>query len=172
MKIIFFLIGIFLLQHHIVAQPLDHKAKINDVLTEFMNCIETKDSIKMFTLFHKGPVTWVGVYRDLTQKERIKKDSTAVNYKISNYKTWFKRVCEPAPRKEDFHNIEIIEDGSIASVTFDYSFWVNGKKGNWGKEFWHLVNENGNWKIASVIFSIENEIYNSEPQSLQDLHKQ
>jgi CubicO group peptidase (beta-lactamase class C family) len=162
MKIIFSIISILLLDYNIVAQQIDNKAKINDVLNEFMNCIETKDSIKMYTLFHKGPVTWIGVYKDITQKERVKKDSTAINYKISDYKTWFKRVCQPSPRREDFHNIEIVEDGSIASVTFDYSFWVNGKKGNWGKEFWHLVNENGKWKIASVIFSIELEMYKFE----------
>lgn len=144
------------------------KVKISTILTQFMECIETKDSLKMYALFHKGPVTWVGVYREITQKERIKKDNSALNYKIADYKTWFRNVCKPGPRREDFHNIEIIEDGSIASVTFDYSFWVNGKKGNWGREFWHLVNENGNWKIASVVFSIELEIYKGEIQNAQN----
>lgn len=140
------------------------KQKIENILQIFMECIETKDSLKMYSLFHNGPVTWVGVYKDTTQKERLKKDSSALNYKIADYKTWFRAVCKPSPRREDFHNVEIIEDGSVASVTFDYSFWANGKKGNWGKEYWHLVNENGNWKIASVIFSIELEIYRSRPQ--------
>jgi serine beta-lactamase-like protein LACTB, mitochondrial len=138
------------------------KDKINSILTEFMQCIETKDSIKMYNLFHKGPVTWIGVYSEVTQSERLKKDSLGLNYKISDYKTWFRNVCKPDPRREDFNNIQIIEDGNIASVTFDYSFWVNNKKGNWGKEFWHLVKEKEDWKIASVIFSIELEIYKPE----------
>ncbi len=138
------------------------KEKIQSLLTEFMRYIETKDSVSMYSLFHKGPVTWIGVYREATQMERLKKDSAALNYKISDYKTWFRSVCKPEPRKELFSNIEIIEDGSVASVTFDYSFWVNNKKGNWGKEFWQLINENGTWKIASVIFSIELEVYKPE----------
>lgn len=138
---------------------ISDKEKIENILQVFMQCIETKDSLKMYNLFHKGPTTWIGVYKDVTQKERLTKDSLALNYKIADYKTWFRNICKPEPRREDFHNIEIIEDGSVASVTFDYSFWVNNKKGNWGKEFWHLVNENGEWKIASVIFSIELEIY-------------
>jgi CubicO group peptidase (beta-lactamase class C family) len=148
---------------------LSEKDKIHAILNEFMNYIETKDSIKMYNLFHKGSVTWVGVYKETTQKERLKKDSLSLNYKISDYKTWFKNVCKPEPRREDFSNIEIIEDGSVASVTFDYSFWVNNKKGNWGKEFWHLVNEKGSWKIASVIFSIELEIYKTDPQSERNM---
>ena len=168
MKILFFISSLLLLVFNIHAQQIDHKAKINIILTEFMNCIETKDSLKLHALFHKGPVTWVGVYKNSTQNERLKKDNSALNYKISDYKTWFKNVCKPEPRREVFNNVEVIEDGSIASVTFDYSFWVNGKKGNWGKEFWHLVNENGDWKIASVIFSIELEMYKNESQVLLD----
>lgn len=162
MKILIFLISILLIQYHISAQEISHKAKINTLLSEFMKCIETKDSVKMYSLFHKGPVSWVGVYKDITQKARLKKDSLALNYKISDYKTWFRNVCKPSPRREEFKNIKIIEDGNVASVTFDYGFWANNKKGNLGKEFWHLINENGNWKIASVIFSIELEIYKSE----------
>ncbi len=169
------IIGLFLFQILFVqysfcqAELVSEKAKINAILNEFMRCIETKDSIQMYALFHKGPVTWVGVYKESTQKERFKKDSLSVNYKISDYKTWFRNVCKPGSRREDFNNIEIVEDGSIASVTFDYSFWANNKKGNWGKEFWHLVNEQGNWKIASVVFSMELEIYKTDPQSIQNL---
>ena len=143
MKKILSIISILLINYCVTAQQIDNKAKINAILNEFMNCIETKDSVKIYDLFHKEPVTWVGFYKETTQKERLKKDSAAVNYKISDYKTWFRNISKPSPRREDFHNIEILEDGSIASVTFDYSFWANNKKGNWGKEFWHLINENG-----------------------------
>jgi hypothetical protein len=138
------------------------KQEINSILTEFMKCIETKDSVRMHSLFHNGPVTWIGVYGKTTQIERLRKDSLALNYKISDYKTWFRNICKSGPRKEEFSNVQIIEDSLIASVTFDYSFWANNKKGNWGKEFWHLVKEQDKWKIASVVFSIELEIYKPE----------
>lgn len=157
-------IQFFLAQFAFCQTPVSSdKDKINLVLTEFMQCIETKDSVKMYNLFHKGPVTWIGVYKEVTQIQRQKKDSLALNYKISDYKTWFRNISSKIePRREDFNNIQIIEDGSIASVTFDYSFWANNKKGNWGKEFWHLIKESGDWKIASVIFSMELEIYKHE----------
>lgn len=157
-NIILIIVQFFLIQNTF-CQSTSEKDKINSVLTEFMQCIETKDSIKMYNLFHKGTVTWIGVYKEETYKKLLEKDSTVKNYKISDYKTWFRRIVTPPIRREDFHNIEIIEDGSVASVTFDYSFWRDNEKTNWGKEFWHLINENGDWKIASVIFSIELEIY-------------
>ncbi len=160
----FTILKLFILQFAFCQAPSgSEKDKINSILSEFMQCIETKDSVKMYNLFHKGPVTWIGVYRETTQNQRQKKDSLVLNYKISDYKTWFRSISSKIdPRREDFSNIQIIEDGSIASVTFDYSFWANNKKGNWGKEFWHLIKEGKEWKIASVIFSIELEIYKPE----------
>lgn len=169
-KLILVLIAKTLFLKSAFCQPIvsSDREKINLILSEFMQCIESKDSSKMYNLFHKGPVTWVGVYKKITQQERIKSDSLALNYKIADYKTWFRNVCKPGARREDFQNIQIIEDGSIASVAFDYSFWVNGKKGNWGKEFWHLINDNGTWKIASVIFSIELEVYKREVDIIEN----
>ena len=87
---------------------ISDKEKIKNIIQTFMDCIETKDSLKMYALFHKGPVTWVGVYKDITQKERLIKDSSALNYKIADYKTWFRTIRKPSPRREDFSNIEII----------------------------------------------------------------
>jgi serine beta-lactamase-like protein LACTB len=168
--IILSIVQFFLLQNTFCQNTSNsEKAKINAILTEFMHCIETKDSIKIFKLFHEGPVTWIGIYKEATHKSLQEKDSKLRNYEISDYKTWFRRMATPPIRKEDFRNIEIIEDGSIASVTFDYSFWRENEKKNWGKEFWHLINENGKWKIVSVIFSIELEIYKNEFDGLYKL---
>jgi len=66
--------------------------------------------------------------------------------------------------KKKFYNININEDGYVASVTFDYSFWSHRQKQNWGKESWGLVKANGKWKIASVIFSMEFENIVPEPK--------
>jgi len=169
MKRLTLLLTLLLFSNLLFSQQTTDEKEINKILKTFKDCIIKKDSVTLYNLFHKGPVTWVGVYKEITQKERLKKDSLSVNYKISDYKTWFRNVCKPEPRREDFNNIEIIEDGSIASVTFDYSFWVNNKKGNWGKEFWHLVKEKDNWKIASVIFSLEFENINPEPNQQIDI---
>ena len=143
---------------------LDNKAKLQEVLNSFMRCIGTKDSVKFYSLFHSDPIVWVGVYKDKTQQKRLEKDASALNYKTSDYKTWFRSISTGTPKEEKFYNINMVEDGNIASITFDYSFWADNKKGNWGKESWGLVNINGEWKITSVIFSMENEKIFPEPE--------
>ena len=52
----------------------------------------------------------------------------------------------------------------MGSVTFDYSFWENNEKINWGKESWGLIKINGHWKIIGVIFSLEFENIIQEPK--------
>ncbi|WP_449386879.1 hypothetical protein [Chryseobacterium lineare] len=49
----------------------------------------------------------------------------------------------------------IENDYTIGSVTFDYSFWIDNQMKNYGKEFWHLIRTDGEWKIISVVFSYE-----------------
>lgn len=129
-----------------------------------MNCLIHKDSQKFEELFHDEPTVWIGVFKDKTQQERLSKDSTKKNFFSSNYKSFYKSISDLGSDEEKFYNISIIEDGSIASVNFDYSFWGNKKKINWGKESWSLVKANGQWKITTVIFSLELESINPEPR--------
>ncbi len=149
--------------HNTPSQPLTDRQKIESLLQSFMQYIETKDQEKMYALFLEGPVTWIAVNKDATQKERLKLNPLAPNYQRSDYQTWFQSVMQNSPKQEHFKNIEIVEDGHVASVSFDYSFWVNGKKGNWGKELWHLIKVADDWKIVSVIFSKELEKIKPEP---------
>jgi hypothetical protein len=140
------------------------KAELRKVLDIFMNSLKTKDSLSLYNLFYEGNVTWVGVYKNNTQQKRIAKDSNSLDYKIEDYKTWFRSTTIGANKEEKFYNVNIDTDGYIASITFDFSFWVGGKKGLWGKESWGLVKINQQWKITSVIFSMEQENILPEPE--------
>lgn len=137
--------------------------QIRQLLNTFMDCIPTRDTLTMFSLFADAPVTWIGVWKPESQKERLRADPEASAYLISDYKTWFGNVIKNGVKQEVFSNAVIVEDGSIGSVTFDYSFWNQGNKGNWGKESWGLIKVDGNWKIASVLFSFELEKVLKQP---------
>ena len=112
--------------------------------------------------FADVPVTWVGVWRPATQEQRLKKDASAPGYKVSDFKTWFRSIAANGFKQEKFQHPVIVSDESIAAVTFEYSFWANGRKGNWGKESWGLIKLNGQWKIASVLFSMDLESVKKE----------
>ncbi|GMQ30744.1 serine hydrolase domain-containing protein [Algoriphagus confluentis] len=159
-------IGILSISSYGQKEPPTDQEQIRELLKTFMECIRTRDTLTMFSLFADAPVTWIGVWKPETQKERLEMDPKAPAYKISDYKTWFGNVIKNGVKQELFSNAVIVQDGSIGSVTFDYSFWNQGKKGNWGKESWGLIKVDGNWKIASVIFSMELERVLKQPAEI------
>ena len=140
-------------------------ADIHQVIETFMDCIIHYDSVKFYNLFHKDPVTWVGVYREASQAEEMKQDSTWThNYFNTNYKSFYRSLSKTGKDEEKFYNIHILRDDVLATVMFDYSFWHDGKKINWGKETWGLIKADGQWKITNVIFSLEMENVKPEPK--------
>ena len=141
----------------------NNRQEIQKVLNTFMDCLVKKDSIKFYSLFHTDPVVWVGVTHQKSFANEQIKDSTAKDNYSSTYKSFY-RYFYTKEIEEKFYNIQILEGGYIASVMFDYSFWANGKKTNWGKESWAMIKTNGQWKITSVIFSSEDEAINPEPK--------
>lgn len=138
--------------------------EIKQILNVFMESIVKKDSIRFYNLFHSEPIVWIGVFKDRTQESRLKKDSLQKNYFASTYQEFYRIISDSGTYEEKFYNVDINEDGSIGAVTFDYSFWKDKIKKNWGKESWGLVKINGKWKITSVLFSLEYEKIKPEPQ--------
>lgn len=129
--------------------------EVRKVLNTFMDCLIHKDSARFYSLFQDGPVAWVGVYKPKTERQTLEKDSTAKTVFNGDYRRFYRGILRDAATEEKFTNIVIQSDDRVASVIFDYSFWLDGKMTNWGKESWSLVKISGKWKISSVIFSIE-----------------
>ncbi len=142
-------------------QSITDKTEIIKLVATFSDCLIKKDSVTFYSLFHNDPIVWVGVFKEKTHEDIMKKSTHKENYFTSTYKGFFRSIGGMSDMsgmggaEEKFKNVIIIADESIASVTFDYSFWGNNEKINWGKESWGLVKINGQWKITSVIFSIE-----------------
>jgi CubicO group peptidase (beta-lactamase class C family)/diadenosine tetraphosphate (Ap4A) HIT family hydrolase len=136
---------------------IDEKKAIENLMQTFMKCIINKDSTTFYSLFHTDPVTWVGISKEKSWQEDLKSNSKAKDFFKSTYRNFFKSLLKPKKFEEKFYNTEIVNDREVASATFDYSFWVNDKKQNWGKESWGLIKTDGKWKITSVIFSFEYE---------------
>ncbi|MEY8759225.1 nuclear transport factor 2 family protein [Chryseobacterium tongliaoense] len=142
------------------AQTKD-ETEIRKVMDDFMSCIKTGDEAKYLSLFQE-PVLWTGIYTERTHAKSLEKNPNAKSYFADDYKT-FIGGFKDNKSEEKFDNIKIIEDGSIASANFDYSFWYDGKMSNWGKEIWTLMKINGSWKIISVTFSMDLTKYFPQP---------
>lgn len=165
-KLLTFCLAFILYTSLLHAQPkaTEVEKKITTVMHDFMQAIMNKDSVKFYSLFHAEPIAWVGSYKDKTQAGRLLKNSKAKSYFTDDYKSFIRGIISDKESSEEkFYNVKIVGDESIANLSFDYSFWFDGKKSNWGKESWGLIKVEGKWKITSVLFSMDLESVNPEP---------
>jgi hypothetical protein len=149
------------------SQITADQARILDVMHTFMECITKRDPERFSHLFVDGPVAWIGVYKEASQQRRMRDDPRSAPWFSATYNGFYDNLDEARQNQEKFDNVYIVDDGSVASVTFDYSFWSSGKKVNWGEEHWELVKVGKEWRISSVAFSLELEEVLRQPPLIE-----
>ncbi|MBO1255818.1 hypothetical protein J3L16_08995 [Alteromonas sp. 5E99-2] len=148
-------ISVFSIQ--LQANEKKDETAINNIIQNFKDSIENKDDSLFLSLFHSSNVSWVGVISDETLETLISLDpkfkqqpkimNSTPNEFIQNI------VSSKQQSKEVFKDIQIFQDGEVASVSFNYDFYKDEKLTNYGQEHWQLINTSEGWKINAVNFS-------------------
>jgi hypothetical protein len=141
------------------AKAVDTPSRqIEGVIEAFRTSIIDKDKARFVNLLLHDDITWQSVVSDanLPGLREKKPDAVKVRFDPTNSPLSFIDgiVSSKKRLEEKFWNTKIETDGDVASVLFDYSFNVDGKETNHGKEAWHLVKTDDGWKIVSVIWSL------------------
>jgi len=147
-------------------QKTDDRQSITDVINMYNKCVIEKDSTVFYSLFNDGPVTWCAALKDRSKEREFQKSgskSARKSYFSGSYQAFMRSLFRYRTTEDKFDNIQIIEDGTVASVSMDYSFWANNKMTNWGGKYLSLIKRDGKWKITSVIYSIELSDYFDQP---------
>ncbi|WP_337967155.1 nuclear transport factor 2 family protein [uncultured Flavobacterium sp.] len=167
MKKINILTFVFLTVIHCYGQQkMENKKKILAIIDSYSKSVIEKDSIAFYSLFNDDHVVWCAADKDRTRTREIEEKGEAKfgsNYFSGSYKDFLRGLFSYKTTEDKFDNIKIIEDGTVASVAMDYSFWANGKMTNWGSKYLNLIKRDGKWKITSVIYSIELVKYFKQP---------
>lgn len=152
-------------------QKMDNKKEINNVINTYIRAVIERDSVAFYELFNDGRVTWCASIKDRSQAKEMETKVSKDAYFEGSHKAFFRSLFRYQHTEDKFDNISIIEDGTVASATMDYSFWANNKMTNWDGKYLTLIKRDGNWKIASVIYSLELITYFPQP-SLKERQKQ
>jgi hypothetical protein len=169
MKKVFIILAILIFSKMSYAQSsrqTSDTAAIRKILNSFMQSIIKKDSATLTSFFANTPSAWVEVHvRGAETVALLKKKYPSVPFiAIGNYKDFIGYVTHTKDQLEEkFYNVRIRTDGSIASLSFDYSFWSNNKKSNWGEENWELIFDGTDWKIGGIFWSENLDIAEQEP---------
>src|SRR3984885_13672921 len=169
MKKVFVIIAVLIFSEMSYAQNVQatsDTAAIGKIFNSFMQAIVKKDSATLTSVFANTPSAWVEVHvRGAQTVAYLKQKYPTIPFiAIGNYKDFIKFVTHTKDQLEEkFYNVRIRTDGSVASLSFDYSFWSNNKKSNWGEENWELIFDGTDWKIGGIFWSENLDIAEKEP---------
>lgn len=120
----------------------------------FGDAIIRKDAEAFLALFAEGPVTWRRVNSDARLTKLGDKADKAAFDPTNTPRDFIERIVRsPHAHEETFGNISIEHDEDVGTITFDFTYRLNGRAINKGKESWHLVRTAQGWRIVSVIYS-------------------
>jgi len=172
MKKVFTILAVLIFSKMSYAQNIrgaSDTAAIRMVLNSFTQSIIKKDSATLASLFANTPIAFLSVRGAETVAYLKKKDPSTPFIQIRNYKDFIAYVAQTKDQVEEkFYNIRIRTDGSVASLSSDYSFWSNNQKTNWGQENWELIFNGTDWKIATIIWSVNLETVKKEPVTVKN----
>ena len=168
-KLLFFLFLITIQQFY-AQEKTNNKKEIYTIINQYSKSVIKRDSLVFYDLFNEGTVIWCGAIKDRSQNKEIEIkgiEKSGSNYFSGSYKGFLRSLFSHQSTEDKFDNIHIIEDGTVASVTMDYSFWADSKMTNWGEKYLTLIKRDGKWKITSVIYSLELTSYFEQPPLTQ-----
>ncbi|SDT68281.1 Putative lumazine-binding [Mucilaginibacter mallensis] len=160
------IVFLIITQHAYAQQKTADRNEITDVINEYSKYVIEKDSIAFYSLFNDGPVTWCAALKERSQAREFEKNGIKAakrNYFSGSYQAFMRSLSRYKSTEDKFDNIRIVEDGTVASVSMDYSFWADNKMANWGGKYLTLIKRDGKWKITSVIYSLELTDYFNQP---------
>ena len=137
-----------------LASTADDTADVDHLIAAYHQAVVSHDAPRLAALFVPTGSAWFSVLSDDgLQRVRVKSPD-AMKLKPGSVESFVKMVATSTSRLDPRHtNLQVRSDGAIATVTFDFSFLIDGKEQNRGSESWQLVKGTEGWRIASIIYS-------------------
>src|SRR4051812_41319729 len=135
MKNIKLLSVIFLInaQNSYSQKLTNNRTEITNVINKYSKSVIEKDSTAFYSLFNDGLITWCAALKERSQAKESEKNgikSAHRNYFSGSYQGFMRSLFKYKSTEDKFDNIRIIEDGTVALVSMDYSFWADNKMTN------------------------------------------
>jgi len=136
-----------------ISTPED-VAAIGKVLSDFMSAIADKNGKRLSQLILHSRILFTSPGDQARVDSAREFDVHFDGIGVGGF-AQFSRYISTTPDKigETVRNVQIVQDGHLAWVLFDYEFHVNDKLSNYGVEAWQMRKIDGAWKIFSVVWT-------------------
>jgi ketosteroid isomerase-like protein len=135
-------------------QTAQDTVDVAHVMDAFHEAVVKHDAERLSALFLPEGSTWVKVLTDEAYARMRAMRPEQAKIQASSYKDFAKFVSGSKANLDPQHtHVQIHTDGTIASVYFDFVFFIDGKAENRGSETWQLVKGADGWRIVAITYS-------------------
>jgi hypothetical protein len=136
------------------AQEPANTSDVPHVMDAFHDAVVHHDGARLAALFIPEGSAWLNVLSDEAYAQAKAKSPDATKVRVGSYKDFAKFVSTTTASLDPEHShVRIQSDGTIATVYFDFVFFIDGKPQNRGSETWQLVKGPDGWRIAAITYS-------------------
>jgi hypothetical protein len=134
-------------------EPSDRR-DIEQVMKSFHEAVVSHDGARLSNLFLPEGTLWLNVLTDNAYEHVKAATPSAPKVRSGSYRDFANFVSTTTKSLDPRHtNVVIHTDGTIATVYFDFVFFIDGQAENHGSETWQLVKGTTGWRIASIAYS-------------------
>lgn len=137
-----------------IASTADDTVDVDHLIVAYHQAVVSHDASRLAALFLPAGTAWFSVLSDDGLKRARAKSPDATKLKPGSVESFVKLVATSKSRLDPRHtNLQVRSDGTIATATFDFDFFIDGKDQNKGSESWQLVKGADGWRIVSIVYS-------------------
>jgi hypothetical protein len=128
--------------------------EVQHVIDAYHEAVLTHDGSRLANLFLSQGSMWLNVLSDEAYARAKARSPDAGKFRVGSFTDFAKLVSTSKASFNPTHaHLQQNSDGTIASVYFDFVFFVDGKETNCGSESWVLVKGADGWRIAAITYS-------------------
>jgi hypothetical protein len=123
------------------------------LIDAYHEAVLTHDGTRLANLFIPEGSKSINVLSDDAYVRAKAKAPDAQKIRVGSYADFAKLVSTSKASSNPTHtHLQQNNDGTIASLYFDFVFLVDGKEQNRGSETWDLVKGSDGWRIAALTY--------------------
>lgn len=129
-------------------------ADVQHVMDAYHEAVVTHDGARLASLFIPQGSAWLNVLSDDAYAAAQAKSPDTQKVRVGSVADFARLVSTSKAAFNPTHTqVHVNSDGTIASVYFDFVFYIDGKAQNAGSEAWQLVRGSAGWRIAAITYS-------------------
>ncbi|MBR0642727.1 YybH family protein [Plastoroseomonas hellenica] len=140
--------------HAAFASTREDTVDVDHLIAAYHEAVVEHDGARLAALFMPEGTAWFSALTDAGLARARARAPNAPKVRPGSVMAFVALVTNSKDRLDPQHSdLRIRTDGTVATVTFDFRFLINGDVQNSGIESWQLVKGDDGWRIVSIIYS-------------------